>query len=167
MFQASTVEQILSRLAHQRPMPTRVIRAQVRLRWWATGTMALLLPCALAMIVWGHSWAWQVPGVSILAFALAGLIALGVAYAANRREGVEAQWGLAPLTVRQMDEFVSLAARHSAIDQVVSDAWLETFVRAGSDLRGRDLILLRKSVHQYERAIGKTSVSVSAPVEAS
>ena len=163
MFRPSTVEQILSRLAHQRPVPTRVIRAQVRLRWWTTGAIALLLPCALAMIVWGHSWAWQVPGISILAFALAGLIALGVAYAANRREGVEAQWGLAPLTVRQMEEFVNLAARHLAIDQVVSDAWLETFVRAGSDLRGRDLILLRKSVRQYEQAIGEKPVS--APVE--
>lgn len=162
MFQSPTIAQILDRLGQQKPVPSSVIKAQVRLRWFATGATALLLPCALAMVIYTHSWAWWVPGVAIFALALAGLIALGVAYAANRRHGVQAQWGMAPLSPEEMEEFVNLAAKHAPIEEVVSDAWLEVFVRSHSDLLGRDLVLLRQSVYQYEQALNRFDLSAPA-----
>jgi len=162
MLKPPTVAQILDRLRRQKPVPKSIIQAQIRLRWLATVAIALLLPCALAMMLYTHSWAWAVPGAAIFLLAMAGLIALGVAYAANRREGVQVQWGLSKLTDSELEEFVELAAKYPAIEQVVSDAWLEGFVKAGSHLLGRDLVLLRTSVRHYEHAVLRSTVVATA-----
>jgi hypothetical protein len=153
MFQPPTTDQILDRLAHQKPVPEGVIRAQIRLRWAVTLGLALLLPGSVLLATFSHSWAWRLPAGATATLAMVGLVAIGIGWAANRRQGVDVQWGMAALKETEIEEFVTLAAKHPAIEKVVSDAWLSTWIVSGNHLLGRDLLLLRRCVRQYEAAL--------------
>lgn len=157
-FQPTSVHQVLDRLANQKPAPPRdlnAIRSQVRLRWAATLFTALLLPFSIFVALTMHAWGWVVLGIVVALLATAGLLALGVAWAASRKSGALADWGMKPLTEDEIELFIELSDRHPAIQKVVSDTWLFAWIEQGHNLLGRDLDFLRRNVADYEALLGR------------
>lgn len=140
---------ILRRLAAQRPVPTRRLRAQIALRWTVVVTLAMLFPFS-AIVASGHSsLLLRIPAAVLGLLSVLGLSAIILAWVARRQSGVDAQWGLVPLTSDQIHEFVTLAERVPEINAIVSDEWLSRWASTNSDLRGQDLVLLRHSVARF------------------
>ena len=152
----TTVQQLLDRLEHHPPAPPpdmKVVRAQVRLGWAATLFTAMLLPFSVFVGLTMHTWAWVMLAVVVAILASAGLIALGVAWAASRRSAPLADWGMKPLNETEIDEFIELSDRHPAIKRVMSDTWFGAWIEQGHSLLGRDLVFLRHTVAQYEHLL--------------
>jgi hypothetical protein len=158
--------QVLDRLATRRPAPPlsmEQIRAQVRLRWAATMFTALLLPFSLFVALTRHSWGLVVLSAVVAVLALAGLVALGVAWAASRRSAALADWGMRALEPDEMDEFIELADRHEAIGRIMSDTWLLAWAEKGHSLLGRDLVFLRSVVRDYEQVLSRHPEQAHVP----
>lgn len=141
---------ILKRLGAQRPVPHRRLRMQIALRWVVVVCLAALFPFAAIVTASNSPLLFRIPAAVLGLFSAIGLIAIALAWVARRQSGVDAQWGLAPLTSDQIHEFVYLAESVPEINAVVSDEWLVRWASTSSDLRGQDLVLLRRSVAQFK-----------------
>lgn len=161
-----TTAQILDRLANQRPaqpLDLKQVRLQVRLRWAATAFTALLLPFSVFVALTMHTWGWVVLGTVVALLASAGLIALGVAWAASRKNAALADWGMKPLDELEIEEFIELSDRHVPIQKIVSDTWLGAWMEQGQNLLGRDLVFLRRVVTDYELVLSSHPEQARGP----
>lgn len=146
----STQEGVLDRLRRHVPVPNHTVRMQLMLRWGVTWGMICLLPLSLVM-TWAPQWFLAVSGWAVGGLGCVGLLALVIGALARQRHGFNRQWGLAPLDDTEARELAEISERHPEIQTVV-DEWLDRWIRSRSDLRGVDLMLLRRGVSAYERA---------------
>lgn len=153
-------ERLLAALRHHRPVPNAVVRRSVAVRWVATATAGAVAPVGLYLgMSGGQAWL-PISGWAAAVIAAGGLLALSSGWMARRRAGFDAQWGFAPLGPEEIRELNAIANADPALGDIV-DAWAMRCVESGSNLRGRDLMVLRKKARLYLRAKDDTMPSLS------
>lgn len=140
---------ILNKLSRHKPIPASICDAKIRLRWLLTLGFVLLLPVSIMASVFFPYLLVKVPSTLVSIAAFVGLSAIYVAWQANKKDGVERQWGLAPLSADQIEEFISLYSEIPEIESVITDNWLGDWGETRSHIRGQDLALLKRCVNRY------------------
>lgn len=155
---SSSSQAVLARLRRHEPVPNATVRAQIVLRWLVTVGMVALLPLS-AVMVWAPHRFLTVSGWVVAGFVAVSLLGLTAGMLARRRHGIHRQWGLGPLDDAQARELSELSGRYLPIQDIVDD-WLHRWISARSELRGLDLLLLRRGVIAYERALRREEMAV-------
>lgn len=156
-------EYYLQRLRDHHPVPNAVVRRGVAIRWAAT--------VALACVAMAGLWAgasretvWlPVSGWAAFVLSAGGMLGVASGWMARRRHGLDGQWGFAPLGPREIEEINAIAASDPELGDIVG-LWAERSIETGSNLRGRDLLVLRRHARAYLRALGQTMPTISPRV---
>jgi hypothetical protein len=143
-------EQVLNALRNHKPVKNGVIRRQIIVRWLTVWTFASFLPIGLWVVITQPEAEWRVPGGIIMILAVIGLMALFSAWLARRKQGVNKDWGLAPLTGDSLEEFIELSYVDPEIEKIVSE-WLTIWLDSNCHLRGTDLLFLQKMVKKFKQ----------------
>lgn len=139
---------LLSKMRVHQPIPTSQVGMKCALRWATVGALALMLPLGALMAHQGaHPWDYS--GSMAVMLAMLGFWGVGVGWLELRQQGLEKQWGLSPLSSVQCQELQDVVAPYPELEVEV-DEWLSRWVDTGSQLRGRDLVFLRKCVREWE-----------------
>ena len=156
-------EHALIALRRHRPTPNASVRFSLTVRWATTVILGSLAPLGL-LIAWLGTWRFAPQsGWMVVLIALAGMLALASGWFSRRRHGVSAQWGFAPLSPKEIEEMGAIANADPELGEIVG-LWAERCVETGCNLRGRDLMWLRKHARVYLRENELTLPSASPRV---
>lgn len=153
-------DEIIDLLRHHTPVPRHTVETQIAIRWVTTIGMIGLLPLAAVMTVAPHRFL-AVSGWVVGALAGLGLLAVVIGVLARQKQGLNRQWGLAPLTSHQATELAELSAQDPEVSRIV-DEWMDRWIGARAHLIGRDLILLRAAMAALHKAQEPVSASATA-----
>ena len=153
-------EQLLASLRDHQPVPNSVVRRNVIIRWIATVVAGGVAPFGLYLGMAGGHEFLPISGWAAAVVAGGGLMALASGWMARRRHGFAAQWGFAPLGPDEIRELNAIGNADPALGDIV-DLWATRCIESGSNLRGRDLMLLRKKARNYLKAKDDTMPSIS------
>lgn len=159
----SSPDRLLETLRQHQPVPNAVVRRSIALRWFATLCVGSLAPWGLYVGLTGTQRFAPLSGWTALAVSIAGLLAIASGWMARRRHGCDAQWGFARLGEKEVRELSAIANADPALGEIV-DLWASRWVETRSNLRGRDLMLLRRKARAYLKARGATLPSLSPRV---
>jgi len=156
-------EQILDQLRQHRPVKNAVVKRNVRIRWVTTIALVVVGFFGLFIGVTGTREFFPISGWIAFVVAAAGMLGLASGWMARRRHGFDAQWGFAPLGAKELLEFSEIANADPELGEII-DVWATRCLESGCNLRGRDLMLLRKKARDYLRKKGETLPSISPRV---
>lgn len=155
-------EYYLDRLRRHRPVPNGAVRRSIAIRWMATLGAGSLMPLGMYMGISGDSLFLPLAGWVVVVLSVAGSLAVASGWMARRRHGLDAQWGFAPLGPEEIREVNEIANADPELGDIVG-LWAERCLEGGANMRGRDLILLRKMARGFLRARGATLPSQISP----
>lgn len=141
-------------------MPNASVRRGVAIRWVATGALALVAIVGMFIGATGEKEWLPISGWAAFAISVAGMLGVASGWLARRRHGLDGQWGFAPLGAVEIEEMNAIASADPELGDVVG-AWAERSLETGCNLRGRDLLLLRRHARAYLKAQEQTMPSVS------
>lgn len=159
---APTPDQLIASLRDHQPVPNSVVRRNVLIRWVATITAGILAPVGLALgLMNNHE--LLLSGSALTLVGIGALMVLASGWKARRSHGLNGQWGFAPLGKEEIRELSAIANADPELGEIV-DLWAARCVESGSNLRGRDLMVLRKKARLYLKAKDDTMPSISPRV---
>lgn len=156
-------EQLLATLRNHQPVPNSVVRRNVLIRWVATIVAGLMAPVGIYLGLSGGPDLIHLSGWAVALLAVGGLMALVSGWMARRRHGLVGQWGFAPLGPDEIRELSAIGNADPELGDII-DLWATRCIESGSNLRGRDLIHLRKLARLYLKAKDDTMPSISPRV---
>ncbi len=159
----SSPERILDDLRQHRPVPNAVVRRNITIRWVTTCLLGLMAPVGMFVGITGTKQLFPITGWVAVVVASAGMLAIASGWLARRRHGFDAQWGFAPLGPKEIQELSAIANADPDLGEIV-DTWANRCLEAGCNLRGRDLMLLRRKARVFLKIKGDTMPSISPRV---
>ena len=153
-------EHYLDVLKDHHPVPNSVVKRNVWIRWVATFAAGAVAPVGFYVGMSSQQQLLPISGWVAAVLAGAGLLALGSGWLARHRHGLHGQWGFAPLGPKEITELNAIANADPELGAIV-DLWASRCIESGSNLRGRDLIFLRKKARAFLKAKGDTMPSAS------
>lgn len=156
----STPETILDELLRHRPVPNSAVKRSVIVRWVGTVVIGAMAPLGLYVGFTGTTTLLPITGWVAVALSAGGMLAVASGWMARRRHGLDGQWGFAPLVNSELEEFSAIANTDVDLGEVV-DLWVSRCMESGANLRGRDLMFLRKKARLYLKGRGLTLPSIS------
>lgn len=153
-------ERILQDLRLHHPVQNTVVRRNLWIRWGTTFLLAFMAPVGMYVGITGTRSLFPITGWVALVVAGAGMLAIASGWMSRRNHGFDAQWGFAPLDPKEIQELSAIANADPELGEVV-DMWASRCLETGCNLRGRDLMLLRKKARLYLKMKGDTMPSLS------
>lgn len=160
---ARPAEWYLHRLRSHHPVPNASVRRSIGVRWVATVFLAITAIVGMYIGATGEKDWLPVSGWAAFVIAAAGMLGVASGWFARRRHGLDGQWGFAPLGPQEIQEMNAIAGSDPDLGDIVG-LWAERSAETGCNLRGRDLLLLRRLAKHYLHAVGQTLPSISPRV---
>lgn len=156
-------DRILYELRRHCPVKNSVVRRNLQIRWTTTIVLAFMAPVGMYVGMTGTQTLFPITGWVAGVVAGAGMLGIASGWLSRRRHGFDAQWGFAPLAPKEIQELSAIANADPDLGDIV-DLWAGRCLEMGCNLRGRDLMLLRKKARLYLKAKGETLPSLSPRV---
>lgn len=150
----------LKKLRAHRPVPNASVRRSLIIRWVATFALAVAGILGMVVGATGEKEWIPVSGWAAFAVSVAGILGVASGWLARRRHGLDGQWGFAPLGPAEIEEMNAIAAADPELGEIVG-LWAARSIETGCNLRGRDLLLLRRHARAYLKAQDETMPSIS------
>lgn len=156
-------ERILHELRRHYPVRNSVVRRNVWIRWGTVLTLIAVAGLGFYIGITGTRAFFPITGWVAAVLAAAGMLALASGWMSRKKHGLDAQWGFAPLDSKEIQELSAIANADPELGEIV-DMWASRCLETGCNLRGRDLLLLRRRARLYLRLKGDTLPSLSPRV---
>lgn len=156
-------ERILHELRRHYPVKNAVVQRNVWIRWGTVFTLAGVAGLGIYVGITGTRAFFPITGWVAGVVAAAGMLAIASGWMSRKKHGFDAQWGFAPLDAKEIQELSAIANADPELGEIV-DMWASRCLETGCNLRGRDLMLLRRRARLYLRLKGETLPSLSPRV---
>jgi len=126
----------------------KVIFFKVCTRWVAALSLGSFFPFGIWWAVRGYQWMDSLTSGTVLVLSIAGGLGLASAWMSKSTVGVDGQWGYAPLSEDELEEFVELASKDKDLSEVL-DIWSGQCAQNNGTFRGRDWLFFKPRAEAY------------------